>query len=52
MVLRENHRPPFEWRSRDLDSDGEARRAYIAALRAADGHDYQPLLDLLLRDRS
>jgi Fic-DOC domain mobile mystery protein B len=51
MVLRANGRPPFEWKSRDLDSDGEPRRAYIAALRAADGHDYGPLLELLLRDR-
>jgi Fic-DOC domain mobile mystery protein B len=47
MVLRANGRPPFEWRSRD----GEPRRAYIAALRDADGHDYGPLLELLLRDR-
>lgn len=52
MLLRQNGRPPFEWKNRELDSEGEARRAYIAALRAADGHDYEPLLSLLLRDRS
>jgi hypothetical protein len=51
MVLRANGRPPFERKSRDLDSDGEPRHAYIAALRAADGHDCGPLLELLLRDR-
>ncbi len=52
MVLRENGRPPFEWRSRELDSDGEARRAYIEALQAADGHDYDSLMGLLLRERT
>jgi len=51
MVLRENGRPPFEWKGRELDSDGEARRAYITALQAADGQDYTPLLSLLLRER-
>ena len=51
MVLRQSGRPSFEWKNRELDSDGETRRAYIAALRAADGQDYAPLLSLLLRDR-
>jgi Fic-DOC domain mobile mystery protein B len=51
MVLRQSGRPPFEWKSRELDSDGEARQAYIAALRSADAQDYVPLLGLLLRDR-
>lgn len=51
MVLRQNGHRPFEWKNRELDSDGEARRAYIAALQAADGQDYGPLLSLLLRDR-
>ena len=47
MVLRQLGRPPFDWKNRELDSAGEARRAYIAALRAADGHEYEPLLSLL-----
>ncbi|MCG6956120.1 MAG: mobile mystery protein B [Gemmatimonadetes bacterium] len=52
MLLRQQGRPAFEWRNRELDAQGEARTAYIAALRAADGHDYGPLLGLLLRDRT
>ncbi len=52
MVLRQNGRVPFEWRNPELDSDGDARRAYIAALRAADSHDYDPLLRLLLPGRA
>ncbi len=51
MVLLQNGRRPFEWKNRELDSEGEARRDYIAALRAADGQDYEALLGLLLRDR-
>lgn len=51
MVLRQNDRPPFEWWSRELDADGEARSAYIGALRSADGEDYAPLIDLLLEGR-
>jgi Fic-DOC domain mobile mystery protein B len=51
MVLRQHGRPPLDWKSRELDSDGEARTAYIGALRAADGQDYVPLLSPLLRDR-
>lgn len=51
MFLRQQGRPVFEWRNRELDSEGQARTSYIAALRAADGEDYGPLLSLLLRDR-
>jgi Fic-DOC domain mobile mystery protein B len=51
MILRRANRPPFQWRNKELDSDGEARQAYISALRAADDQDYGPLLELLLRDR-
>jgi len=51
MLLRQNGRPPFEWRNQELDVDGPAREVCIAALRAADGQDYVPLLTLLLRDR-
>ena len=51
MVLRQQGRPPIEWKTRELDVEGEARRAYINALRAADSQDFESLLNLLLRDR-
>ena len=41
----------MEWRSRELDHIGEARRAYIDAVRAADANDYQRLLRLYLTGR-
>lgn len=37
-------RPRFTWGSGNLVSAGECRRQYIAALRAADRYDYEPLL--------
>jgi Fic-DOC domain mobile mystery protein B len=37
----------FEWGRESLTSAGEVRARYIAALRAADGGDSQPLLDFL-----
>ncbi len=37
----------FEWGRKSLMSAGEVRTRYIAALRAADGGDCQPLLDFL-----
>lgn len=51
MLLKQNGRPPFEWKNKELDQSGEARHAYIAALQAADGHDYVPLFDLILTGR-
>ncbi|NNF29127.1 MAG: mobile mystery protein B [Gemmatimonadetes bacterium] len=51
LLLRQTGRPPFEWKSRDLDAEGEARTAYITSLRAADNNDYGPLRELLLVDR-
>lgn len=37
--------PPIEWASGfDLQADNERRDAYVAALRAADGEDFEPLL--------
>ena len=50
-LLRQGGRPPFVWRSSELDHVTDVRRAYIRALQAADGHDYQPLLALYLKDR-
>ena len=37
-------RPAFEWGAGSLVSAGEVRRNYLEALRAADGHDFGPLL--------
>lgn len=36
--------PRFSWGRTSLIEAGETRRRYIAALRAADGHDMEPLL--------
>jgi len=39
---------PIEWtHGFDLQADNERRSAYIAALRAADGGDHEPLLDFV-----
>lgn len=51
MILQQNGRPPFKWRSPDLDQASEARRAYIDALRRADMGNYDPLIALILRER-
>jgi fido (protein-threonine AMPylation protein) len=50
-LLRQQGRPPFAWRSRELDQVGEARHAYVGALQAADGSDYEPLFTLYLSSR-
>ncbi len=40
--------PPIEWtHGFDLQADNERRRAYIAALRSADGGDYEPLFEFV-----
>ena len=46
VLLNDHYRhPPIEWASGfDLQADSERRHAYIAALRAADGGDFGPLL--------
>ena len=46
-VLFRGGRPRFTWGSANLVEAGEVRRRYIAALRAADGHDIRPLLDFV-----
>ncbi len=43
LVMRVG-RDRFTWGSADLQDAGAVRRRYIAALRAADQHDYAPLL--------
>lgn len=43
LLARFNGWEPFPWGAGDLAEAGEARRAYIEALRAADGGDVGPL---------
>ena len=38
---------PIEWGARTLDVEGEHRQNYINALRAADGNDYQALIEFV-----
>lgn len=40
-------RPRFTWGSSSLTDAGECRANYISALRSADRHDYQPLLEFV-----
>ncbi len=51
LLLRQHRRPPIEWMRDDLNHDGNMRRRYIDALRAADGRDLKPLLELYLPGR-
>lgn len=37
-------RAPFTWGSQSLDKEGAIRSTYLSALRAADVHDFAPLL--------
>jgi Fic-DOC domain mobile mystery protein B len=39
--------PRFTWGSRNLNQAGDCRQQYITALRAADNHDYRPLLEFV-----
>jgi Fic-DOC domain mobile mystery protein B len=50
LVLLKNDREPFGW-GPDLGRNGEGRERYISALRVADAKDYQPLFDLLSKER-
>ncbi len=44
LLLARLSRPRFTWGSANLIVPGQARQAYVGALRAADGKDYGPLL--------
>lgn len=44
LLARQFGRPPFSWGRSNLVDAGETRARYVAALRAADGHDLGPLL--------
>lgn len=44
ILLKEMGEEPFTWGRSNLGDAGEARRTYIDALRAADGHDISKLM--------
>jgi len=52
LLMQQNGRRPILWQGDQLGSAGEARKAYISSLRAADGGNLGPLLGLLLSGRS
>lgn len=47
LLLEQLGEARFSWGAGDLEHVGAARAKYIAALRTADGGDYQPLSDFL-----
>ncbi|AJY71724.1 mobile mystery protein B [Geobacter sulfurreducens] len=47
LLVQALQRPRFTWGSGNLVSVGDCRRYYIEALRAADRHDYQLLLEFV-----
>ena len=47
ILLKEMGQKPFTWGRSNLRDAGEARKTYIDAVRAADGHDYAKLLDFV-----
>lgn len=47
LLLELMDRPRFTWGSESLANPGEVRQAYIGALRAADRHDYGPLMEFV-----
>lgn len=44
LLLAYNNHESFTWGAQDLVADGEARKVYISALRAADLGNYSPLM--------
>lgn len=47
LLLEENGSPRFSWGQKSMMDAVSVRDQYIAALRAADSKDYQPLLDFV-----
>ncbi len=47
VLLRSKGHSPFTWGGGDPRGPGNLRQEYIAALRAADGHDFKPLFRFL-----
>lgn len=44
LLLTQHGAARFSWGAGNLFADGEVRQRYLAALRAAGGKDYGPLL--------
>lgn len=44
LLITRLSRASFSWGQSNLSTNGEARNAYLRALRAADARDYAPLL--------
>lgn len=47
LLLVHNGAERFTWGQTDLNADGEVRKRYIAALRAADAKNYANLFDFV-----
>jgi len=47
ILLKANGAEPFHWGDDNLAAPGEVRDSYIAALRAADDHVHEPLLNFV-----
>ena len=47
LLLVSMRRPRFSWGSTSLVNANETRQQYVAALRAADAHDYAPLMQFV-----
>ena len=47
LMLRSMGKEPFTWGSENLTDPATARSEYIAALRAADGHEYEALFEFV-----
>ena len=47
LLLRSMGEEPFSWGAKNLTDASETRSEYIAALRAADGHDYEQLFNFV-----
>jgi len=47
LLLKARGEPRFSWGQRSLIDAGQTRQNYVAALRAADNHDFAPLIDFV-----
>ena len=47
LLVQVLQRPRFSWGGGDIVDPSDCRRLYIEALRAADGHEYGPLLEFV-----
>ena len=44
LLLKSLNQPPFSWGQENLVDAGETRQRYVEALRAADRHEFAPLI--------